>query len=120
MQTDNPILDDLARVANGALGVAAGLREEVESLVRQRLARLLDEMDLVPREEFEAVREMAANARAEQERLEKRVAALETAVGGTARGGSRAAAGKGARKSSGRSAASGQSGRRKTRGKTGR
>ncbi|MDJ0893688.1 MAG: accessory factor UbiK family protein [Alphaproteobacteria bacterium] len=81
MQTDNRFLDDLARVATGALGVAAGMRAEAESLVRQRFERFLADMDLVTRDEFEAVKAMAAAAREEQERLEKRVAALEAAAG---------------------------------------
>lgn len=78
MQTDNRMLDDIARLASGALGVAASAREEAESLIKARLQRLLGEMDLVTREEFDAVQAMAAQARAEQEALEKRVAALES------------------------------------------
>lgn len=77
MQTQNRIFDDLARVAGGALGALSGLREEVELLVRQRLERLLSDMDLVTREEFDAVKAMAAEARAENERLLKRIAELE-------------------------------------------
>ncbi len=80
MQTDNRLLDDLARVAGGAMGALSGVRTEVEELVRQRLERLLSDMDLVPREEFEAVQAMAEKARLEQEKLEKRVAALEAAL----------------------------------------
>lgn len=80
MQTTNKLLDDLAKVASGALGVAAGMREEMEQALRQRFARVLGDMDLVSREEFEAVRAMTAKARAEQEALAARVAALETAV----------------------------------------
>ncbi len=77
MQTQNRLLDDLARVASGALGVAAGMREEVEARLREQFERILTSMDLVTREEFEAVKAMAAKARAEQEKLEERVAALE-------------------------------------------
>lgn len=77
MQTNNRLFDDLARVANGAAGTFAGIRAEVETLVKARLERLLAEMDLVPRDEFEAVKAMAAKARAENEDLAKRVAALE-------------------------------------------
>lgn len=80
MQTDNRLLDDLARVAGGAMGALSGVRTEVEELVRQRLERLLSDMDLVPREEFEAVQAMAEKARLEQEKLEKRVVALEAAL----------------------------------------
>lgn len=77
MQVDNRFLDDLARVANGAVGALAGVREEVETLVRQRAERLIADMDLVPREEFEAVKDVAATARLEQEALANRVAELE-------------------------------------------
>lgn len=80
MQVDNRLLDDLARVANGAVGALSGVREEVEGLARQRVERFLADMDLVTREEFEAVKEVAATARLEQEALEHRVAALEAAL----------------------------------------
>lgn len=82
MQTTGRLFDDIARVASGAAGALSGVREEVESLVKHRLERLLADMDLVPRDEFEAVKEVAANARAEQENLEARVAALEAALAG--------------------------------------
>jgi BMFP domain-containing protein YqiC len=81
MQTDNRLLDDLARMANGALNTLTGLREEVENRVRERVERLLADMDLVQREEFEAVKAMAQKAREEQEDLATRVAALEKASG---------------------------------------
>ena len=77
MQTDNRLLDDLARIANGALNTLTGLREEVETRVRERVERVLADMDMVPREEFEAVRAMAQKARMEQEALAERVAKLE-------------------------------------------
>jgi len=77
MQTRSRLLDEVARLANGAAGVASGLREEIESLVQQRLERVLADMDLVRREEFEAVEAVAIKAREEQEALEKRVAAME-------------------------------------------
>ena len=76
MQTRSRMFDDLARLTNGAASVLSGFRDEVEGKVRQQLERLLADMDVVPREEFEAVREMAANARREQEALTQRVAAL--------------------------------------------
>ena len=62
------------------MGVASGMREEVGSLMRQRLARVLDDLDLVSREEFDAVKEMAAKARAEQEVLTARLAELEASL----------------------------------------
>jgi len=78
MQTRNRLLDDIARVANGAAGVATGMRDEVEGLVQQRVERVLSRLNLVTREEFEAVKAMAAKARSEQEALEKRLDDLET------------------------------------------
>ncbi len=80
MQTSNKILNDLARVANGAVTTLVGIKDEVDTAVRQRIERLLADSDLVSREEFEVVRELAANARAAQEKLEKRVAALEAKI----------------------------------------
>jgi BMFP domain-containing protein YqiC len=80
MQIENRFLDDLARVANGAVGALSGVREEIEGLVKQRVERFLTDMDLVTREEFDAVKDVAAKARTEQEALEKRVAVLEAAL----------------------------------------
>lgn len=88
MQSQNRIFDDLARVAGGALGALSGVREEIELLVRGRIERVLADMELVPREEFEVVKEMAAQARSENEQLAARVAALEEKL---AHGKSRAA-----------------------------
>jgi BMFP domain-containing protein YqiC len=76
-QTDNPFLDGLAKFFTDAAGAAQGVRTEIDTFMRQRLERLVADMNLVPREEFEAVKEMAARARAENERLEARLAALE-------------------------------------------
>jgi BMFP domain-containing protein YqiC len=80
MQVDSRLLDDLARVAGSAMGAASGMRGEVEAAVRRRLEQALSGMDLVSRDEFDAVREMAAKARTEQETLNKRVAELEAAI----------------------------------------
>lgn len=77
MQTDNRLLDDLARVATGALGTLQGVREEVTARLRDQFERVLADLDLVTKEEFDAVKAMAAAARAENEALAKRVAALE-------------------------------------------
>ena len=82
MQTENRLLDDLARMANGALNTLSGVREEIESRVRERVERMLADMDMVPREEFEAVRAMAQIARTEQEDLAGRVAELERRLSG--------------------------------------
>ncbi|MBI3516744.1 MAG: accessory factor UbiK family protein [Proteobacteria bacterium] len=80
MQSENRFFDDLARVASGAFGAFAGLRTEVETLAKQRFERLLADMDLVRREEFDAVKAMASRARGEQEDLAVRVAELEATV----------------------------------------
>ena len=85
MQTGKRVLDDLARMASGAAGAAGAVRDEMEAMVRDRLQQVLDSMDLVRREDFEAVQEMAQNARMEQERLEARVAALEARLAETDR-----------------------------------
>ncbi len=82
MQTQNRLLDDLARVAAGALGALTGVREEIEARLKEQFQTILDRMNLVRREEFEVVQAMAAKARAEQERLAERVAVLEAQLGG--------------------------------------
>lgn len=84
MQTKSRIFDDLAKVAGGAVTTLAGIKAELDGLVRQRIERLLTGADMVPRDEFDAVKAMAAKARAEQERLEARVAQLEKRLGATA------------------------------------
>ena len=78
MQTQNRFFDDIARVAAGALGTLSGVKTEVETRLREQLERVLAGMDLVSRDEFEAVKAMAAKARSEQEDLARRVAALES------------------------------------------
>lgn len=83
MQSSNRLFDDIAKVASGAASAVAGVREEIESLVRQRVERLLANLDLVNRDEFDVAKAMAANARAEQEKLELRVTALEAALAET-------------------------------------
>ncbi len=77
MQTSNRLFDDFAKVASGAMNTLGGLREEIETRVRERLERVAADMDLVTREEFDAVRAMAAKARSEQEELAGRLARLE-------------------------------------------
>jgi len=76
-QTSNRLFDDLARLVTDAAGAAQGVRREVEQAVRSQTERIVQTMDLVTREEFEAVRAMAEKARAENERL----AALAEALG---------------------------------------
>jgi len=80
MQTDNPFLDGMARLFTDAAGAAQSLRNEIDTFARQRMEKLVADMNLVPREEFEAVKAMAAKARSENESLAARVAALEALV----------------------------------------
>ncbi|MBO6718777.1 MAG: accessory factor UbiK family protein [Rhizobiaceae bacterium] len=78
MQTgQNRILDELAKLMTDAAGAAQGVRREVEQAFRAQAERVLNSMDVVQREEFEAVKDMAAKARAENERLSARIDALE-------------------------------------------
>lgn len=86
MQTRSRVFDDLAKVAGGAVSALSGIKAEIEAVVRQQIERLLVEADMVPRDEFDAVKEMAANARKEQEILEKRVRLLERKLGVKATG----------------------------------
>ena len=76
-QTRSRIFDDFARLATDAAGVAQGVRREAETILKTQAERLLATMDVVTREEFEAVRDMAVLARQQNERLEKRIAELE-------------------------------------------
>lgn len=80
-QTSNRILDEFARFVTDAAGVAKGVRSEVETVVRTQAEKVLRELDVVQREEFEAVKAMAAMAREENEALKGRIAALEAAAG---------------------------------------
>ena len=80
MQSENRWFDDIARAANGALGALAGLRQEIEAQVKSRVDAWLKTQHLVTREEFEAVKAMAAKARLENEALAARVAKLEQAL----------------------------------------
>ena len=80
MQTRSKLFDDLSQLMTNAAGVAQGMREEAETLVRGRIERFLADSDLVTREEFEAVRDMAQKAREENAALEARIAALEAAL----------------------------------------
>jgi BMFP domain-containing protein YqiC len=77
----NRLLDDFARLFTDAAGMAQGVRREAEGVVKAQFERLIRDMDVVSREEFEAVREMAILAREENERLEARITALEAKLG---------------------------------------
>jgi BMFP domain-containing protein YqiC len=76
-QTSNRIFDEMARLMNDAAGVAQGVRKEFDTLFRSQAERMLRDLDVVQREEFEAVKEMARLAREENEALKKRIEALE-------------------------------------------
>jgi len=80
MQSEKRIFDDLAKVLNGVAGTVAGMGREAEASVRERAREWAGGLDLVSREEFDAVKTLAANARAEVDALGKRVAALEAAL----------------------------------------
>ena len=83
-QTSNRIFDEMARLMNDAAGVAQGVRREADTLFRTQAERILRDLDVVQREEFEAVKEMARLAREENEALKARIAALEAKLGGSA------------------------------------
>ena len=80
MQTQSSVFDDLARLMTGAMGMAQGMGDEARSFMRSQADRFVAEMDLVGREEFEAVKQLASEARAEADALRERVAALEAAL----------------------------------------
>jgi len=86
VQTTNRFFDEMARLMNDAAGAAQGMRREVETLFRGQAERFLRDLDVVKREEFEAVKDMARLAREENEALKARVAALEAALGKTSGG----------------------------------
>ncbi len=77
MQSRNPILDNVGKAMTEAVGAADGVRREAETVFRSQMQRFISEQDMVPREEFEAVKEMAARARDEVEALKARVESLE-------------------------------------------
>ena len=76
-QTSNRIFDEMARLMNDAAGVAQGVRREFDGLFRSQAERILRDLEVVQREEFEAVKEMARLAREENEILKARIEALE-------------------------------------------
>ena len=76
-QTSSRLFDDLAKLMSNAAGAADGVRREVEGVMRAQGEKVLGAMDLVQREEFEAVKAMAVKAREENEKLAARLAALE-------------------------------------------
>src|SRR5437763_11378361 len=80
-QTTNRFFDEMARLMNDAAGVASGVRREFDTMFRNQADRILRDLDVVKREEFEAVKEMARLAREENEALKARIAALEAKLG---------------------------------------
>lgn len=82
-QTSNRFFDEAARLMNDAAGVAQGVRREFDTLVRTQAERILNDLDVVRRDEFEGVKEMARLAREENEALKVRIAALEAKLAGT-------------------------------------
>jgi hypothetical protein len=81
-QTSNRFFDEIARLMNDAAGVASGVRREFDTLFRAQAERMLRDLDLVQREEFDAVKEMARLAREENEALRARISALEARLAG--------------------------------------
>ena len=77
MPTRSRMFDDAAKLAGGAVGALDGVRREMESLICQQVERILSKFDLVTRDEFEAVKEMAVRARSEQENIAERLKLLE-------------------------------------------
>ncbi|GLK67795.1 accessory factor UbiK family protein [Hansschlegelia plantiphila] len=80
-ETRGRVFDEIGRLMTDAAGAASGLRREVETVVRSQASRILSDLDLVRRDEFEAVRAMAQKAREENEKLAERLAALEASAG---------------------------------------
>jgi BMFP domain-containing protein YqiC len=76
-QTQNRLFDEMARLMNDAASVAQGVKREAESVFRTQMERIVADLDLVKREEFDVVREMASSARAENEVLKQKIAELE-------------------------------------------
>jgi BMFP domain-containing protein YqiC len=79
-QTNNRLFDDMAKLMTDAMGAAQGVRREVETIMRAQAERMAHEMNLVSREEFEAVKAMAQKAREENDELRERLAALEAKI----------------------------------------
>ena len=89
MQSENRMFDDLVKMVNGFAGTMAGVGREAEESMREKMREWVGGMDFVGRDEFEAVKAMAAAARDENEILKSRIAALEAKVAGSARGAKR-------------------------------
>jgi BMFP domain-containing protein YqiC len=84
MQSENKMFDDMVKMMNGLAGTFAGMGREAEASAREKMKEWIGGADFVGRDEFEAVKAMAAAARDENEALKARIAALEAKVGGPA------------------------------------
>ncbi|BBC72378.1 conserved hypothetical protein [Altererythrobacter sp. B11] len=84
MQSENPMIADFVKLANGVAGTFAGMTREARDGARERVKEALGGLDFVSREEFDAVKDMAAKAREENEKLAERIAALEARLGNSA------------------------------------
>ena|SRR6185437_14536893 len=80
-QTSNRFFDEIGRLMNDAAGAAQGVKREVDTVMRNQAERILRDLDLVKRDEFDAVKDMARLAREENEALKSRIAALEARIG---------------------------------------
>jgi BMFP domain-containing protein YqiC len=80
MATDNPLLDQLSKLLTNAAGAAKGMRDELGTLIKTQTERIVNDLNLVPREEFDAMKSMHAKSRKEVEELRARLAVLEIAV----------------------------------------
>jgi hypothetical protein len=80
MQTRSRLFDDLAKVATNAVGTVAGMKDELEQIIRQRVEAFMENMNLVTREEFEVTQAMIMKERKEQEKLLLRIGELETKI----------------------------------------
>ncbi len=83
MQSQSSFFDDLARLMTGAVGMAQGVQEEAKSFMRAQADRMVAELDLVRRDEFEAMKQVAQDARAEADELRARIEVLEKALART-------------------------------------
>jgi BMFP domain-containing protein YqiC len=81
MQTDNRFLDGMAKFLTNAAGAAQAFKSEMEVMVKARIEKMIADLDFVPRDEFDAVKAMAAKARTDNEKLAARVAELEARLG---------------------------------------
>ncbi len=89
MQSSNRLFGDIARLASGAMSMAAGAKTELEQLIQQRVERFLNEKGWVAREEFDAVRSLAQRAREEQEKIHERLGHIEKKLSAKSKGKSR-------------------------------